>query len=123
MSRLELCKSTNNDPSDPILTEQWPVVAKQLYDLIADRLNDFYSIPSLKTSSPKLGGFDGGDFYVWQFMALVALNVDADAKKAMIVELRDKIMSIVEHGSQKNLSHLNLFLNVLGLDSSQLSVN
>lgn len=127
MSRIEICKSAQGGDveSDPILGVEWPEFARQLFDLLSDRLMDLFNVPSLR--SPAAAGlknaFDGGDYYVWQFLALLALNVDAEAKKTMIVELREKIMAVVQHGSQKDLSHLNIFLNVLGLDASQLAGN
>lgn len=120
MSRLEICKSSGDVEIDPILAKQWPELSAKLFEHVSERLPDFFSIPTLKSSSPKLA-FDGGDFYIWQFIALVALNVDAESKKLMVVELRDRIMAVVQHGSPKDLANLNIFLNVLGLDSSQLA--
>lgn len=123
LSRIEICKSSQGGSveSDPIIGVEWPQVAKQLFDHISDRLLDFFNVPTLRSAASAKGAFDGGDYYIWQLMALVALNVDADAKKTMIMELRDKIMSVVQHGSPKDTQNLNIFLNVLGLDSSQLS--
>lgn len=124
MSRLEICKSAlgGDVEADPVLGAEWPEFAKQLFDLLSDRLMDLFNVPSLRSpSAASHKGFDGGDYYVWQFLALLALNVDPEAKKTMIVELREKIMAIVQHGSAKDLSHLNIFLNVLGLDASQLA--
>lgn len=127
LSRVEICKSalaTDLD-TNPLLGQAWPAFVKsQFYDQIAERLLDFFNIPSFKALLPRTtaGGvtFDGGNYYVWQLLALIALNVDAEAKRSMIVELRDRIMSVVQHGSPKDITNLNIFLNVLGLDSSQL---
>lgn len=123
MSRIEIGKSAAGPDidHDSALAVAWPQLSARLFAAISERLVDFFSIPTLRAAaSPKLA-FDGGDYYVWQFMALVALNVDADNKKFMIVELRDKIMSVVQHGAAKDIANLNIFLNVLGLDSSQLA--
>lgn len=127
LSRIEICKSivTPGSDEEALLTKDWAKTAKTLYDLLADRLNDFFHIPSSPTppkpGSPNGGNRDGGDFYVWQFFALLALNAEPEDKKAMVVELRDRIMLCVQKGSQKDLANLNIFLNVLGLDSSQLA--
>lgn len=121
MSRMEICKSSIDTDTDPIFSKDYPEFIVKLYESISERLNNFFAIPTLKSVSSPKHSFDGGDFYVWQFIALIALNVDGDCKKAMIVELRDKIMTVVQGGSPKDITNLNVFLNVLGLDSSQLA--
>jgi len=124
MSRIEICKSAlgSDVEGDDLLAQDWPQFARQLYDLLSDRLMDFFNVPSLKSNAPK-GTFDAGDYYVWQLLALLALNVDSESKKVMIMELREKIMAVSQHGTPKDVSHLNIFLNVLGLDASQLTGN
>jgi hypothetical protein len=58
--------------------------------------------------------------YVWQLLALIAVNVDGDKKRDAVLELRETVMSVVEGGSQKAIKSMNVFLNALGLDASQL---
>lgn len=120
MSRLEICKAAMDSPeSDVSLGQTWPSLARHIFEQIGDRLPDLFLIPSFK--HPVKGVFDGGDYYLWQFLALLALSVDAEAKKTMIVELRERILAVAQHGSPKDTANLNIFLNVLGLDSSQLA--
>ena len=48
------------------------------------------------------------------------MNIESDRKRSMILELRDKILVIVEEADERAVKNLNVFLNALGLDASQL---
>ncbi len=60
------------------------------------------------------------DIYAWQFLAFLACTIREEAKKALVTELREKIMQIVNFGSKEKVKNLNVFLNALGLDVSQI---
>jgi hypothetical protein len=103
LSRVEILKAAGEEiPSG---------IAEAFFDQIQDRLSDVFA---------NLHGVDS-EFYGWQFMALLAMNCDADRKRVMVMDLRDRIMVVVQKNDPKNVSNLNIFLNVLGLDASQLA--
>ena len=113
LSRLEILKgldateslpvASNNDQQDPSL------LTEKIYDSLEGHLLEFFSL-----SDPSR------DFYAWQFLALLAMNVESDRKRSMILELRDKILVVVEESEEKSVKNLNVFLNAIGLDASQL---
>lgn len=104
LSRLEILKATLEESDEPaaLLTEK-------MFDALEGHLLEFFS--PLDPSR---------DFYAWQCLALLAMNVESDRKRAMILELRDKILVVVESGDERQVKNLNVFLNALGLDASQL---
>lgn len=107
LSRLEILKNSA-EASSPVDT----LVVLTFFDVIHDRLAECFTELSAAE----------GEFYGWQFMALLAMNVDADRKRGMVMELRERILAVVERNDPKAIGNLNIFLNVLGLDASQLSV-
>jgi DNA topoisomerase 2-associated protein PAT1 len=107
LSRLEILKAANTD--DSTMDEAAPLLTEQMFDAFEGHLLEFFS-----PHDPSR------DFYAWQCLALLAMNVESDRKRAMILELRDKILSVVEEASERPLKNLNVFLNALGLDASQL---
>ena len=116
LSRLEILKGLENELSGaeaPVLGSNSEtdssVLAEKVYDSLEGHLLEFFS-----PSDPHR------DFYAWQFLALLAMNVESDRKRAMILELRDKILVIVESEDERSVKNLNVFLNALGLDASQL---
>ena len=60
------------------------------------------------------------DIYAWQFLAFLACIIREEAKKALVTELRETIMQIVNFGNEQKVKNLNVFLNALGLDVSQI---
>lgn len=111
LSRLEILKGEAVDSdinsSDSITAAA--VLTEKIYDSLEGHLLEFFSL-----SDPSR------DFYAWQFLALLAMNVESDRKRSMILELRDKILLVVEEADEKSVKNLNVFLNALGLDASQL---
>jgi hypothetical protein len=105
-SRLEILKAANVESSTG-----GSASFASFFDPIQERLADVFT---------NLHGLDS-EFYGWQFMALLAMNVDADRKRIMVMELRDRIMGVVQGGNAKGIANLNIFLNVLGLDAAQLA--
>lgn len=103
LSRLEILKGGGGE--EPAFE-----YIEKFFDQVQDRLTDVFV---------NLHGVDN-EFYGWQFMALLAMNVDADRKRLMVMDLRDRILAVVQRDDQKATANLNIFLNVLGLDASQL---
>ena len=91
--------------------------AMHLFESLSDQLTDH-----LCEIFANLHGVDS-EFYGWQLMALLALNVDGDRKRAIVLELRERILIVANSGDQRAIANLNIFLNALGLDASQLSAN
>ncbi|PJF17278.1 Topoisomerase II-associated protein PAT1 domain-containing protein [Paramicrosporidium saccamoebae] len=101
-SRLEILKAANAEGSTSTTSTSAASFAS-FFDPIQERLSDVFT---------NLHGLDS-EFYGWQFMALLAMNVDADRKRIMVMELRDRIMGVVQSGNTKGIANLNIFLNVL----------
>lgn len=115
LSRLEILKSSgggNNSETETLKHAQLAALFESIFDQIQERLADIFT---------NLHNADT-EFYGWQLMALLALNVDADRKRIMVMDLRDRILSVVQRGDTKAVANLNIFLNALGLDASQLGV-
>jgi len=72
---------------------------------------------------------DAYDQHVWRFLAAFALEGNAEQHTKLVRELRGKIMSNLKMAARMGLDererirkvrNVNLFLNTLGLDSSQI---
>lgn len=110
LSRLEILKaSLSGEDATGNLADEAVVLTEKMFDGLEGHLLEFFS-----PSDPSR------DFYAWQCLALLAMNVESDRKRAMILELRDKILEVVEGGDERAVKNLNVFLNALGLDASQL---
>lgn len=121
LSRLEILKNSAETAAAPPL-ETTTAVVLNFFDLIQDRLADCFAEIPAPAAAEEGGEGSEAEFYGWQFMALLAMNVDADRKRSMVMELRERILAVVERNDPKAIGNLNIFLNVLGLDASQLSV-
>lgn len=109
LSRLEILKGLDTEPHGGGDLDSAALLTEKVYDSLEGHLLELFSL-----SDPSR------DFYAWQFLALLAMNVESDRKRSMILELRDKILVVVESGEEKGVRNLNVFLNALGLDASQL---
>jgi hypothetical protein len=58
--------------------------------------------------------------YVWQFFAAVAHCSSPDQQRIVVAELREKIIETVFQQGEAGSKKVNIFLNALGLDASQL---
>jgi hypothetical protein len=112
LSRLEILKAGNDGAVSDHVNET-AMLTEKTFDSLAEHLSEFFA-------SSGAAADDNREFYSWQLMALLAMNVDSDRKRSMIVELRDRILAVVEGGDEAAIGHLNVFLNALGLDASQL---
>lgn len=109
LSRGEILKAGGATDEESRVT-RWSTLVEHLFDQLSDRLAELFG---------SLQGADG-EFYGWQFMALLALNVEADRKRQMVMELRERILATANASDQVAIDNLNIFLNALGLDASHL---
>ena len=120
LSRLEILKAAAAGDAERDREDLADAAAltERIFDCLSDHLPEFFpaSAPVPVPVVPE----DNREFYSWQLMALLAMNVDADRQRAMVVELREGIMRVVEQGDAAAIGRLNVFLNALGLDASQL---
>ncbi len=108
LSRVEILKATGQGEGE---LEEAAKLTERVFDVLEGHLAELFTVRVA----------DNREFYAWQFLALLAMNVDSERKRNMIMELRDKILMIVESGEESSVNNLNVFLNALGLDASQLS--
>jgi len=76
--------------------------------------------------------YDNADQHVWQFLAAFALHGSLEQHQALVTMLREKILDdllavsrgwfTTEQDRNTKLGNVNLFLNALGLDCSQISL-
>lgn len=118
LSRFQIIKSelpetvdSDSDDTGKYLNEAESSVAK-IFSLIQDRLAEIVS--------GDCGGDDAG-FYGWQFVALLAMSIEAEKKRILVAELRERILSVVQSGNPEAIANLDIFLHVIGLNSSQLA--
>lgn len=124
MSRAELLKNSSIGSDEDDARRWTECYVNAMYTRLADHLLDFFAFqPSggEATSTPSLStDITSHSYYIWQFMALLALNVDDERKRLIVMDLRERILSIIEEGDATEIRHLNVFLNALGLDAEQL---
>ncbi len=108
LSRLEILKAGEEVAAE---VEEAARVTERIFDALEGHLAELFTVRVA----------DNREFYAWQFLALLAMNVDSERKRNMIMELRDNILVIVESGEESSIHNLNVFLNALGLDASQLA--
>ena len=124
LSRLELLKNADPEGEDAIRFSNYYM--HRIYEALVDHLCDFFAfLPTDKNESERMKAMTttpaiSHSYYIWQFMALLALNLDDEKKRAIVLELREKIIGVVEEGERMGVKHLNVFLNALGLDAEQL---
>lgn len=109
LSRAELSKQQAACNTE--LEAQYIKALQTSFLPLMDHVNDIFEFAAPSGTS---------DFYVWQLFALVAVNLDRNQKRQLVAELRERIMGIIGKNEATSLSTLNLFLNAIGLDASQL---
>ncbi|KAI3636816.1 hypothetical protein MIR68_005083 [Amoeboaphelidium protococcarum] len=60
------------------------------------------------------------DTYVWQFLAALSPACDEEQHRVLVTELRDKIFEVIGRQGDQGKAKVNIFLNTLGLNASQL---
>lgn len=134
LSRLEILKAivgtsveytgTNTTTGDSVMLDEAAALTEKMFEALEGHLLEFFTTPNVNVNTnanANANEHSSRDFYAWQCLALLAMNVESDQKRAMILELRDKILMVVESGDERAIKNLNVFLNALGLDASQLS--
>lgn len=99
MSRLEMLKTDSNLTFQPLVDQIFA---------------------SLQGNFASLFKNNDAEFYVWQFLALLALNSSLDQKRTLVLELREIILRTVKSDNEPLIANMNVFLNALGIDASQL---
>jgi hypothetical protein len=121
LSRLELLKNT--DPESDDATRFSTYYMDKIYQTLSDHLSEFFAFLPAAKNEPGMKpapSVTSHSYYIWQFMALLALNIEDERKRAIVLELRERILAIVAEGERSEVKHLNVFLNALGLDAEQL---
>lgn len=107
-----------------------------LFDLLAPHMLVLF--PSSRIALPNQGQqqqpslHDNADQHVWQFLAAFALHGSLEQHQVLVASLREKILEnllavsrgwfTTEEERDTKLGNVNLFLNALGLDSSQIAL-
>jgi DNA topoisomerase 2-associated protein PAT1 len=106
-----------------------------LFDLLA--ANMLILFPSSRMMLPNQGQqqqvtYDNADQHVWQFFAAFALHGSLEQHQVLVASLREKILEnllavsrgwfTTEEERDTKLGNVNLFLNALNLDSSQIAL-
>ncbi|GBE86561.1 topoisomerase II-associated protein PAT1 [Sparassis latifolia] len=139
LSRVEVIKqnmATATEISElpsPEETEQWQLMFDHLFQLLAPHL--IFLFPSVRQNAISGVGYnnipdaDVIDQRVWQFLAALALHASLEQQQVLVTTLREIVLENVTRGwvsdadeKRKKLANVNIFLNALGLDSSQIAV-
>lgn len=106
-----------------------------LFDLLSPHMLVLF--PSSRIVAPTQGQqqpslYDNADQHVWQFLAAFALHGSLEQHQILVATLREKILEnllavsrgwfTTEEERNTKLGNVNLFLNALGLDSSQIAL-
>ncbi|GBB93839.1 hypothetical protein RclHR1_02240011 [Rhizophagus clarus] len=125
LSRTEILKQGGGAMQGLPLPEerelsQWQEIYNRLFSLLQ---NHFLSL-----FPPFNIGID--DMYVWQFLAAMAVGASTDQQHILVTEVRERVLDTViqatrlanDKSSSHKIANVNLFLNALGLDASQLKI-
>ncbi|KII87204.1 hypothetical protein PLICRDRAFT_176983 [Plicaturopsis crispa FD-325 SS-3] len=115
--------------------QQWQLMFDHMFNTLAPHFLVLF--PSTRLASvlpPNLGPnkpTDVVDQPVWSFLAALALQASPEQQQVLVTALREKVLENVlsvnkgwtadEKERQMKLTNVNLFLNALGLDSSQIT--
>lgn len=109
LNRLEQLMGSNVKNEEFVEQSVGESFFKSLEDAFLDVFNDCSLDPEM-------------EYYVWQFYAFLAGIIPEEKRKSLVFELRDKIISTIQTKTESSIKNLNLFLNALGLDASQINV-
>jgi Topoisomerase II-associated protein PAT1 len=132
-SKAEMLKRTkgsgsgSGDEDETSWQDQWKLLVANMFAKFKghfDLLLPPFGQASESTLSSLLSDAEiTSSYYTWQFLALLAMNVDSDSCHEMVAELRIPILAFSNHPNPSAISNVNLLLHVIGLDASQLSGN
>ncbi|KGG50324.1 DNA topoisomerase 2-associated protein Pat1 [Mitosporidium daphniae] len=96
--------------------DTWNQVAESLFNSLC------ISFPAmLSPSSSPFPQTEDDLFYAWQFLALLSAHISSANCHTLVNVLRDPILSAANSGSPEPIRNVNLLLNMIGLDASQLA--
>lgn len=125
ISRAEIIKQKADADSADIAdweTSVFPKFFSQLENQFASLFPPSHIIPSIMDSSSTSQisrPIPVDETYVWNFLAALAASSTIEQHRVLVSEARDKIFEIISQGPS-GVKKVDLFLNALGLDSSQL---
>ena len=126
MSRAEIIKQRKQADATQISkwTDQvFPAIFSSFQTRFAALFPPMHILPPIVTSSvaslPQPIPVD--DQYVWQFLAAMAMGASPDQQRILVMESRDRIFETARMQGQPGRDKVNIFLNALGLDVSQLA--
>ncbi|KAJ2388953.1 DNA topoisomerase 2-associated protein pat1 [Coemansia sp. RSA 2559] len=104
--------------------------AAELYSHLFNSLRG--GLSSIFPPPPALGQLPNPleDLHAWQFLATLAVGASVDQQHVLVSEAREKVLEKIQLAKSGRLpmevsaaltSNVNLFLNALGLDASQIS--
>nr|CAG8638374.1 1435_t:CDS:10 [Entrophospora candida] len=75
-------------------------------------------------------GYGIDDMYVWQFLAAMAVGASIEQQHVLVTEVRERVIETISKANNRfasdktvhKIANVNLFLNALGLDASQLNL-
>lgn len=88
LSRCEQLKQQNVDDED---AHRFTEYIDAIYERLADHWNDFFAFYNAGASAPVVGtnkDLLSHTYYIWQLLAIIAMNVDDERKRAMVLDLR-----------------------------------
>ncbi|CCG81588.1 DNA topoisomerase 2-associated protein pat1 [Taphrina deformans PYCC 5710] len=115
ISRAEIAKQA--EQLDGAELEAWHNVYNRMFSLMEGKFSYIFPPPSHQMD----------EIYPWQFLAACAVSASPEQQHSLVNEARDRVLDNVQ--STKTLpreladikrSNVNLFLNAIGLDASQL---
>ncbi|CAJ0829392.1 11655_t:CDS:10 [Entrophospora sp. SA101] len=136
LSRAEILKQGGGkNQSLPIPDEhellQWYFIINEFFKEINDLYNRLFNLLQGHYVSlfPPFGyGID--DMYVWQFLAAMAVGASIEQQHVLVTEVRERVIETISKANNRfasdktvhKIANVNLFLNALGLDASQLNL-
>ncbi|KAG9223720.1 hypothetical protein CCMSSC00406_0004939 [Pleurotus cornucopiae] len=132
---LEMLEVEEERPS-PEEAHQWTLMFDHLFQLLTPHLLALFSSTRLAPLLPQgtqVGiAMDELDQQTWQFLAALALHASPEQHQVLVASLREKILHNVvsinkgwvtdEEETRLKLANVNIFLNAIGLDSSQITL-
>ena len=128
ISRAEILKQTATDAASALLLRWVDDMFPSIFASFQTRFVQLF--PPSHIMPPIVFGSSGAsalpqpiavdDQYVWQFMSAVAMGANLNQQRILVAELRDKIFEVVSSGGPDGTRRVNMFLNAIGLDASQL---
>jgi DNA topoisomerase 2-associated protein PAT1 len=120
--------------------DQWQHIFDHLFASLSGHIMTFFPSHRMAARMPHGPNYylaanqsvEAADQPVWHFLATLALNSSMQQQASLVTEVREKVLENVmgatkgwvteESERQAKIANVNLFLNALGLDSSQITL-